>query len=667
MPSLLNKLWKLKASVVRSSSSARRTAGYLLLQEEGRGGGGSWNFGNRSNNPLFLSSSSSSRYHVFAFSFWSRFFTKTRSSSAAGKNHSSAVSAAESSSSVAARDCGGGGGGVSSTEAVSRVFATPSVHGPLLQSRNGYSSLDGGEEGSGGGSCSRSSSSCSLREFSEKSCFLVLTGDHHHQPGSERFHVETSSGGSKSGVRVLLSSQKKLEAGGKERRWRRDGLLNSADAGIDFLGGGLGFEGKEERRWRDDVAVLTSDHAGNSDVGGGLGFETRTSVLRIVDGGTRKHDEDFDGGRTMKTTEELENGGATFYCSGDDQIALEKFAIGGGAPRRTQQHFFNWSSSAFPFSHFIGSSLPAAATNIQHVRLLHDLHASADFSTPGSVSNRNHEPEILEGQERNPDQTEGNIGALRLLSGACCLPHPNKIQTGGEDAYFICSDKQVVGVADGVGGWAELGVDAGEYARELMSQSLLAVRQEPHGYIDPARIMRYAHSKTKCPGSSTACILALSDNGLEAANLGDSGFLLMRDGSTIFKSPVQQHQFNIPFQLESGGSDPPSAAEVFSLQVAAGDVIVAGTDGLFDNLYDNELVGVVIHATRAGLGPQVTAQKIVALARERAEDRDRQTPFSLAAQEAGYRFYGGKLDDITVVVSYITNAKSLQLNSSQKS
>ncbi len=318
------------------------------------------------------------------------------------------MSAAESSSSVAARDCGGagggGGGGVSSTEAVSRVFATPSVHGPLLQSRSGYSSLDGGEEGSSGGSCSRSSSSCSLREFSEKSCFLVLTGDHHHQPGSERFHGETSSAGSKCGVRVLLASQKKLEAGGKERRWRRDGLLNSADAGIDFLGGGLGFEGKEERRWRDDVVVLTSDHAGNSDVGGGLGFETRTSVLRIVDGGTRKHDEDLHGGRTMKTTEELENGGATFYCSGDDQIALEKFAIGGGAPQRMQQHFFNWSSSAFPFSHFIGSSLPAAATNIQHVRLLHDLHAGADFSTPGSVSDRNHEPEILEGQERNPDQ-----------------------------------------------------------------------------------------------------------------------------------------------------------------------------------------------------------------------------------------------------------------------
>lgn len=107
--------------------------------------------------------------------------------------------------------------------------------------------------------------------------------------------------------------------------------------------------------------------------------------------------------------------------------------------------------------------------------------------------------------------------------------------------------------------------------------------------------------------------------------------------------------------------------QVFSLQVAAGDVIVAGTDGLFDNLYDNELMGVVVHSTRAGLAPQVTAENIVALARERAGDRNRQTPFSTAAQEAGFRFYGGKMDDITVIVSYITNAKSGLANPSSKS
>jgi hypothetical protein len=42
--------------------------------------------------------------------------------------------------------------------------------------------------------------------------------------------------------------------------------------------------------------------------------------------------------------------------------------------------------------------------------------------------------------------------ALRLESGACGLPHPQKRATGGEDAWFISGN--TVGVADGVGGWA---------------------------------------------------------------------------------------------------------------------------------------------------------------------------------------------------------------------
>ena len=97
--------------------------------------------------------------------------------------------------------------------------------------------------------------------------------------------------------------------------------------------------------------------------------------------------------------------------------------------------------------------------------------------------------------------------------------------------------------------------------------------------------------------------------------------------------------------------------QVFTVPIAAGDVIVAGTDGLFDNLYNNEITAVVVHAVRAGFSPQVTAQKIAALARQRALDKDRQTPFSTAAQDAGIRYYGGKLDDTTVVVSYIRSSK----------
>ncbi|KAA8537655.1 hypothetical protein F0562_027263 [Nyssa sinensis] len=246
---------------------------------------------------------------------------------------------------------------------------------------------------------------------------------------------------------------------------------------------------------------------------------------------------------------------------------------------------------------------------------------------------------------------------LKLLSGSCYLPHPDKEETGGEDAHFICADEQAIGVADGVGGWADLGVDAGQYARELMSNSVTAIEEEPKGSIDPARVLEKAHSSTKAKGSSTACIIALTDQGLHAINLGDSGFIVVRDGCTIFRSPVQQHDFNFTYQLESGnGGDMPSSGQVFTIPVAPGDVIIAGTDGLFDNLYNNEVTAVVVQAMRAGLGPQVTAQKIAALARQRAQDKNRQTPFSTAAQDAGFRYYGGKLDDITVVVSYITSA-----------
>lgn len=65
-------------------------------------------------------------------------------------------------------------------------------------------------------------------------------------------------------------------------------------------------------------------------------------------------------------------------------------------------------------------------------------------------------------------------------------------------------------------------------------------------------------------GTSTACILALEDDKLHAANLGDSGFIVVRKQQVLFKSPSQQHRFNFPYQLGCPGtlSDLPEHAEV---------------------------------------------------------------------------------------------------------
>lgn len=291
-----------------------------------------------------------------------------------------------------------------------------------------------------------------------------------------------------------------------------------------------------------------------------------------------------------------------------------------------------------------------------------------DFSTscaaPYSAGATDHQLSLDEkADEKMDNSTVASDGKspvsekLKLLSGSCYLPHPAKEATGGEDAHFISTDEHVIGVADGVGGWADLGVDAGLYAKELMRNSMSAIKDEPEGTIDPTRVLEKAYMSTKARGSSTACIITLKDQGIHAVNLGDSGFVVVRDGRTVLRSPSQQHDFNFTYQLESGGgSDLPSSAQVFHFPVAPGDVIVAGTDGLFDNLYNNEISGVIVEALRVGLEPQIAAQKIAALARQRATDKNRQSPFASAAQEAGYRYYGGKLDDITVVVSYVKSA-----------
>lgn len=100
---------------------------------------------------------------------------------------------------------------------------------------------------------------------------------------------------------------------------------------------------------------------------------------------------------------------------------------------------------------------------------------------------------------------------LKLVSGSSCIPHPDKKETGGEDAHFICADEQAFGVADGVGGWTGVGVDSGLFSRELMSNSVRAIQEEPKGSINPARVLEKAHFAATAKGSSTACIIALAE------------------------------------------------------------------------------------------------------------------------------------------------------------
>ena len=246
---------------------------------------------------------------------------------------------------------------------------------------------------------------------------------------------------------------------------------------------------------------------------------------------------------------------------------------------------------------------------------------------------------------------------FRFRAGVSLIPHPSKEDKGGEDAYFIATNGLCVGVADGVGGWAEIGVDPGLYSRELMSFAKEAAGFTPSSPDMPQLVLEYAHKHTQARGSSTACILCLCGDRLYAANLGDSGFLIVRNGMLLFMSPQQQHEFNFPYQLGSADSmaDSPSAAQKFSMAIEQGDIVVAATDGLFDNVYPDEAAALVSLAYKNGDSPAAAAGGLAQFARSRAADPTHLSPFAYGAQQLGFRYFGGKMDDITVLCAYIDN------------
>jgi len=77
-----------------------------------------------------------------------------------------------------------------------------------------------------------------------------------------------------------------------------------------------------------------------------------------------------------------------------------------------------------------------------------------------------------------------------------------------------------MGIADGVGGWAEYGIDAGEFSRLLMRNCDLEAEKETSMMPgSPLRILQDAYVKTTVTGSCTACVIAMVKDTMHIANL----------------------------------------------------------------------------------------------------------------------------------------------------
>ena len=286
----------------------------------------------------------------------------------------------------------------------------------------------------------------------------------------------------------------------------------------------------------------------------------------------------------------------------------------------------------------------------------------------------------------------------------------------GQDAFFFSqvgnTNTTTFGVADGVGGWVESGLDPADFAHGLCEYMACAARSWPHGFntasLHPKDLLQVAYDevtddKSIEGGGSTACLAVAEPNGsVEVANLGDSGFMHLGLNAVRHFTQPQTHAFNTPYQLSKtpqrmlvqmavfGGastlSDLPKESNVTHHKVRNGDVLVFATDGVWDNLSPQDALGIVsrhmvdlgawvekdgtlevgqdlaklVQADSARKADSSSLQAKVAIAiakgaKDTGLNTRRDGPFAKEVQKyyPGENWHGGKPDDIAAVVAVV--------------
>jgi len=241
-------------------------------------------------------------------------------------------------------------------------------------------------------------------------------------------------------------------------------------------------------------------------------------------------------------------------------------------------------------------------------------------------------------------------------------------------------------------------------------------RPEKEDDLVPVNILQKGYDQVQedraiSAGGSTATVAALEPDGtMKVANLGDSGFVVLRPGRVASKSEPQTHAFNTPYQLSkltrameaqraifgnTAISEKPTAADVTNHSLRTGDVVVFASDGLWDNLSSMEVLDIVssimekeglwaaarqlgseteealVNATairdvlvekaeRSVTLPGRLAYAVLREAKIASQDQKRDGPFAREVRRhyPRERYHGGKVDDITVVVCIAVDDKA---------
>jgi len=223
----------------------------------------------------------------------------------------------------------------------------------------------------------------------------------------------------------------------------------------------------------------------------------------------------------------------------------------------------------------------------------------------------------------------------------------------GEDSFFIFKKdgkSSCMGVCDGVGGWNAFGVNPAFIATQMcLNAHAIAKENSKMGLPqNPQALMAKAYEKIKNnneveAGSTTCCILSLDTSAaqpvIRSANLGDSGYIIIRNGEVVAYSDFQRVDLApmqlaiIPERLSSIGAiqTDPSQADLKEHIVEENDIIILASDGLWDNCSVQDMTVIVSEMNQRGASTSEISQILV---------------------ETALSFYV-KPDDITVVVAKV--------------
>lgn len=182
----------------------------------------------------------------------------------------------------------------------------------------------------------------------------------------------------------------------------------------------------------------------------------------------------------------------------------------------------------------------------------------------------------------------------------------------------------LLGIADGVSQIEEFGIDASELPNELLNAveelavSQLLPGQETDEYCGPISMVRDAYDATESLGSTTL-LTAVMDNStkihgklhpmIAVCSIGDCEILILRrDGhgrlQLVFQTEMQRIDGNAQSPLQLARVDEtvdPDFDESIAIEVIErgsavhcvsafeGDIVVLGSDGVFDNMFVDEI------------------------------------------------------------------------------